>query len=79
MVVAAGLMVMAAVVSPVLQAYDVPPDAVKVTDAPAHIIPSLLATPEVSAIPIAGIGSGLTVITCEAGWLQLFALVTVTV
>jgi hypothetical protein len=65
-VVAAGFMVMAAVVAPVLQAYDVPPDAVKVTDAPAHITPSLLATPEVSDMVIAGIGNGLTVITCEA-------------
>jgi hypothetical protein len=77
-VVAAGLMVIAAVVAPVLHTYDVPPEAVSVTEAPAHIIPSLLATPEVSDIPIAGVGNGLTVIIWEALWLQLFALVTVT-
>ena len=71
--------VIAAVVAPVLQTYVPPPLAVKVADAPAHRIPSLLATPDVSVTVITGTGNGLTDMTVSALEIQLFAFVTVTV
>ena len=47
--------------------------------APAQIIPSLAAVPEVSVTAIAGVGNGLTVIVWVLVAEQLFAFVTVTV
>ncbi len=70
---------MAAVVPPVLQAYEVPPAAVSVAEAPEQMIPSLLAVPLVSATVTDGVGSGLTVMVVLAVAEQLLALVTVTV
>ena len=67
------------VVAPVLQAYEVPPVPVNVADAPAQMMPSLLAVPEVSATVIPGVGRGFTVMVVVAEAVQLAALVTVTV
>jgi hypothetical protein len=39
----------------------VPPDAVRVTDAPLQMIPSLFAMPEVSEIDMLADGNGFTV------------------
>ena len=54
--------VIAAVVSFVLQRYETPPLAVRVADAPAQSIPSLLVVPEVSLTAIEAAGSAFTVI-----------------
>ena len=78
-VVTAGVTVMAAVVAPVLQAYVPPPVAVKVAEAPAQMMPSLLVVPEVSVTEIAGVGNGLTVMVLVDVAVQPAALVTVTV
>ena len=56
-----------------------PPVAVKVTDAPVQIVPSLLAVPEVSATVMPAVGSGLTVMTVLVVVEQPLAFVTVTV
>jgi len=77
-VVDAGVTVIAPVVAPVLQEYVPPPDAVKVADAPAQIMPSLFVVPDVSVTAIAGTGSGLTVMVDDAVAVQPFR-VTVTV
>ena len=79
MVVVAGVTVIAVVVAPVLQAYVPPPVPVKVADAPAQMMPSLLTVPEVSATVIPGVGNGLTVMVVVAEAVQPAALVTVTV
>jgi hypothetical protein len=65
--------VMAAVVAPVDQRYDVPPDAVSVTLPPAQKVVGPDGV-------IVAVGSGLTVTVCEAGAeVQPFAAVVVTV
>ena len=74
-----GETVTAAVVAPVLQEYEVPPEAVNIAEAPVQMIPSLLAVPELSDTETDGVGSGFTVITCEIMAEQPFSLVTVTV
>jgi hypothetical protein len=71
--------VMAAVVAPVLQAYEVPPLAVRVAEAPAQIMPSLLVVPELSVSVIDGVGSGFTVMILVLVAEQPLALVAVTV
>lgn len=68
-----------AVVAPVLQRYEEPPEAERAALAPTHIIPSLLATPEASATDVDGVGIVLTVIVRVAIALHQFSLVTVTV
>jgi hypothetical protein len=78
-VVTAGVTVIGAVVAAVLQTYVPPPEAVSVADAPAQMIPSLLAAPEVSVTAIAAVGIGLTVMTCVVKAVQPLAAVTVTV
>ena len=70
---------MAAVVPPVFQEYEVPPDAVSIALAPEHVIASLFPTPDDSATATDGAGSGLTFIVTEVEAVQPFALVTVTV
>ena len=79
MVVVAGVTMIEVVVAPVLQAYEVPPVPLRVADAPAQMIPSLLVVPEVSATVIPGVGNGLTVMVVVAEAVQPAALVTVTV
>ena len=74
----AGVTVIAPVVAPVLQAYVPPPEAVRVADAPAQIMPSLFVVPEVSVTAIVGTGSGFTVMVDDAVAVQPFS-VTVTV
>ena len=69
----------AGVVAPVLHTYVPPPLAVRTAVAPAHMIPSLLVVPEVSATKIAAAGNGLTVMVVLAVAVHPFALVTVTV
>jgi hypothetical protein len=71
--------VIAAVVSAVLQLYDVPPLAVIVALAPEQIVPSLLVVPDISVTAIIGVGNALTVITWVEVAVQPFELVTVTV
>jgi hypothetical protein len=78
-VVVAGDSVIAAVASPVSHAYEVPPDAVITTLAPSQIVPSLLVTPDVSAIVTDGVGSAFTVIIVEVAEVHPSELVTVTV
>jgi hypothetical protein len=77
--VAVGETETVAVVAPVLQRYDEPPEAEREALAPTHIIPSLLATPEVSATDVDGVGSVLTVIVRVEVALHPLSLVTVTV
>ena len=79
MVVVAGVTMIEVVVAPVLQAYEVPPVPLRVADAPAQMMPSLLVVPEVSATVIPGVGNGLTVMVVVAEAVQPAALVTVTV
>ena len=55
-----------------------PPEAVKVAEAPAQMMPSLLVVPEVSVTTMAGTGKGLTVMVLVAVPTQPFR-VTVTV
>jgi hypothetical protein len=65
--------VIAAVVAPVDQRYEVPPDAVSVTLPPAQNVVGPLGV-------IVAVGSGFTVTVCDAGTeVQLFASVVVTV
>ena len=64
-VVAAGETEIAAVFCPELHTYDVPPEAVSVTAAPLQMIPSLLATPDVSETVIDGVGKGKEFIVTE--------------
>ena len=75
----AGVTLIAVVVSPVLQAYEVPPVPVKVAVAPTQIMPLFGVVPEFSVTVIPAVGSGLTVIVVVVVAEQLFALVTVTV
>ena len=75
----AGVTLIAVVVSPVFQAYEVPPVPVKVAVAPTHIMPLFGVVPEFSVTVIPGVGSGFTVIVVVAVAEQLFAFVTVTV
>ena len=63
--VPAVIMDIAAVVAPVLHTYVAPPLAVKVAVAPVHMMPSLGKVPDVSAMTIAGVGSGFTVINFD--------------
>ena len=77
-VVEPGVTVIAAVVAPVFQEYVPPPDAVKVADAPAQMIPSSFVVPEVSVTTIAGTESGTTVMVEDVVAVQPFRL-TVTV
>ena len=70
---------MASVVAPVLHTYDVPPEAVRVAEAPSQRMPSLEVVPEFSTTLMAAVGSGLTVMVVAAAAAQLLALVTVTV
>ena len=56
-----------------------PPVPVRVAEAPAQMMPSLMVVPEVSATVIPAVGSGFTVIVLVALEIQLFAFVTVTV
>jgi len=70
--------VIAVVVAPVLQTYEVPPVPVIVAEAPAQIMPSL-AVPEVSATVVPAVGNGFTVIVLVELAVQPAALVTVTV
>ena len=79
MVVEAGLTEMASVVAPVLQRYVPPPVAVRVAEAPAQMVPSLLAVPEFSVTAMAGVGKGFTVMVREAVPVQPIPLVMVTV
>ena len=60
--VAVGETEIEVVAAPLHQRYDVPPDAVIEALAPTHIIPSLLATPEVSVTETDGVGSALPII-----------------
>ena len=76
--VLAGVTVISAVVTPVLQEYVPPPIAVSVAEAPAHIVPSLLVVPDVSVTLMEVVGKGFTVIVTEAAEEQL-PTVTVTV
>ncbi len=69
--VAAGVTVMAAVVSVVLHKYEVPPEAVKVAGVPLHTV---MAEGETE-----GVGLLFTVTLTEAEAVQVFASVTVTV
>ena len=57
MVVAVGATTIEAVVEPLFQRYDVPPEAVSVAEAPEQVVPSLLAIPEVSVIETDGVGN----------------------
>jgi len=67
------LTVIAAVVAPVDQRYDTPPDAVSVTLPPAQKVVGPLGV-------IVAVGSGFTVTVCDAGVdVQPFASVVVTV
>ena len=75
----AGLTAIAAVVAPVLQAYEVPAVPVNVVLAPLQMMPSLFAVPEVSTTVIPGVGFRFTVIVVIIVAEQLFAFVTVTV
>jgi hypothetical protein len=74
-----GYTVIDAVLSLVLQAYLLPPDAVSVTIALSQTMPSSIVEPEVSATIIVGTGSGFTVIVFEEVAVQPSAFVTVTV
>ena len=74
-----GFTVIASVIAPVLQLYDDPPEAVRVAEAPLQIVPSSLATPDVSVKETDATGKSATEMVCEATAVQLFALVTVTV
>ena len=65
--------------SPVLQLYDDPPEAVRVAEAPLQIVPSSLATPDVSVKETDATGKSATEMVCEATAVQLLAFVTVTV
>jgi hypothetical protein len=66
-------------VEPVFQEYVFPPEAVNVALAPAHMIPSLLETPELSEMTITGGCWLFTVMVVVAVAVQLDELVTVTV
>ena len=76
--VAVGETEIEVVVAALLQRYDVPPEAESEALAPTQIIPSLLATPEVSATETEGVGSGLTVTVLVVAELHILALVAVT-
>jgi len=71
--------VIAAVVAPVLQAYAVPPVAVRVAEPPRQSVPSFATAPELSVTEVDGVGAGLTVIVVLVVAEQPFAFVTVTV
>ena len=77
--VAVGETEIEVVVAALLQRYDVPPDAEREALAPTQIMPSLLATPEVSVTETDGVGSALTVIVRVVVALHPFSFVTVTV
>jgi hypothetical protein len=77
-VVADGLTLIEAVVAPPGQTYVPPPLAVRVALAPAQIMPSLFAAPEVSVTDIDADGSGFTVMVVLAVAVQPL-VVTVTV
>jgi len=77
--VADGDLVIAAVASPELHAYEVPPEAVIVALDPLQMAPSLLVLPDVSATTIDGVGNATTVTVAVVAEEQLFASVTVTV
>jgi hypothetical protein len=74
-----GYTVIDAVLSLVLQAYLLPPDAVSVTIALSQTMPSSIVEPEVSATIIVGTGSGFTVIVLDEVAVQPSGFVTVTV
>ena len=67
-----------AVVEPPVQTYVPPPLAVRVALAPAQMMPSLFAAPEVSVTDMDADGSGLTVMVVLAVAVQPL-VVTVTV
>lgn len=68
---------MAAVVSPLLHTYEVPPDAVMFAEAPSQMTPSLTVVPEFSATLIEAMGLAVTVAVAVA--VQPLLAVTVTV
>ena len=76
--VAVGLTLIEALVAPPGQTYVPPPLAVRVALAPAQMIPSLFAAPEVSVTDMDADGSGFTVIVVVAVAVQPL-VVTVTV
>ena len=56
-VVTIGDTILPAVVAPLVQTYVPPPDAVRATDDPLQIIPSLLVVPEFSDITMVAVGN----------------------
>ena len=76
--VAVGLTLIEALVAPPGQEYVPPPLAVRVALAPAQMMPSLFAAPEVSVTAMDADGSGFTVIVVLAMAVQPL-VVTVTV
>ena len=66
--VASGETLIAAVDAPVLQEYMVPPDAVRLTDAPEQMIASLFAIPDVSATIMGTEGIEFTVPLTATFW-----------
>jgi hypothetical protein len=78
-VVIAGVTVIAAVLAPVFQLYDVPPEAASVALSPIRIIPSLSAAPDISVTDMEATGTAFTVTAELAMAEHPFALVTVTV
>ena len=78
MVVDDGVTEMAAVVWLPFHRY-VPPEVVRVALLPAHIVPSLAVTPNVSVALIEGVGSAFTVTDREADAEHILTSVTVTV
>ena len=63
--VADGLTVIAAVAAPLLQEYVPPPEAVRVAEAPAQTVPSLLVAPDVSLTAMEADGSEFTITVTE--------------
>ena len=75
----AGVTFIAAVLSPVFQAYEEPPMPIKLAVAPSQITPSFVIVPDVSVTVMPGVGSGFTVMVLVVVAVKQFALVTVTV
>jgi hypothetical protein len=69
---------MASLVSPELQEYVAPPDAVIVALPPLQIIPSSFVTPDISVTTIDGVGRATTMTVPAVSEEQLLASVTVT-
>lgn len=74
---AVGETVIAAVMAPVFQAYEVPPVAVSVTEPPVQMVPSFAVIPEFSSTEMAAVGKSLTVIFIVSVLVQPLPSVTV--